>query len=66
MVDISTLNPGDRVRIVDRWPADGSARQNPDGKMDKWLGSVMTVSGVGNGFVKMLEDCNDRHSWGWA
>ena len=30
MVDTKILKPGDRVRIVDRWPADGSAVQNPE------------------------------------
>ena len=33
---------GDRVRIVSRWPPDG--KQNPEGRMDRWLGKEMTIS----------------------
>ena len=54
MIDISTLCPGDRVRIVDSWVP--GCRQNVQGKMDKWLGSVMTVSEIRGDFVWMEED----------
>ena len=70
MVDTRTLNPGDRVRIVDRWPADKSARQNSYGEMDKWLGMVMTVRSLPdeNGAIKMIDDKGERmqeDGWYW-
>ena len=66
MVDIRTLNPGDRVRIVDRWPADGSAGQNTHGGMDKWLGMVMTVRSPADedGCVKMVDDQGEGLGYG--
>ncbi len=66
MVDTKILKPGDRVRIVDRWPADGSAVQNPEGKMDHWLGQTMTVKYVGLCTVAMCEDDGERYGGGWA
>lgn len=70
MVDTKTLKPGDRVRIVDRWPADGSARQNSYGGMDKWLGRVMTVRSLADrdGAIKMVDDKREeikRDGWYW-
>ena len=55
---------GDKVRIVSAWPKDGSACQNNEGKMDKWLGKVMTVRKVTSRFYTMEED---REEWfdGW-
>lgn len=37
-------NIGDKVRIIDKW--DGNHGQNVHGKMDKWLGKVMTIREV--------------------
>ncbi len=34
---------GDKVRIVKKWPADGSAFQNSHGYMDRWLGKAVTI-----------------------
>ena len=34
-------NPGDKVKIVDRWSED--CHQKTGGEMDKWLGKIMTV-----------------------
>lgn len=34
---------GDKVRIVKQWPADGSAFQNSNGLMDKYLGKTLTI-----------------------
>lgn len=73
MVDITMLSPGTKVRIVDRWT--NGCRENSQGLMDKWLGSVMTVTGhmkarYGGDYVYMLEDegdCpfNGRESGHW-
>lgn len=38
-------NVGDRVRIIDDW-SKGDDSQNHAGKMDKWLGKVMTINEV--------------------
>lgn len=51
---------GDKVKIVDRWSE--GCHQNLDGKMDKWLGKIMTVSSKYDlGTYKMLEDT----VWNW-
>lgn len=62
---------GDKVRIVGGRPKDGSAYQNPEGGMDKWLGKVMTIVGfdynLGARCYKMAEDKKDHLCWteGW-
>lgn len=67
MVDVRTLKPGDRVKIVDAWvrSEDGRTRWNSEGCMDRYLGTVMTVEMVPNRifqFVKMQEDGGE---WSW-
>lgn len=59
---------GDKVRIVDKWPKDGSACQNHEGQMDKWLGKVMTIREVRPTSYRMEEDKKDRGFFlsGWA
>ena len=62
MFDISLLKPGDQIRIVDAWPADGSAHQvNP---MNKFLGQTVTVycSFPEYRCIKIQED-NERWNW---
>lgn len=55
---------GDRVRIVDEWPKEGG--QNRKGKMDKWLGKVMTVRGFSLfDTYKMAEDTHENDGDGW-
>ena len=73
MVDISSLKPGDIVKIVDSWP--GHIGQNSQGDMDKWLGATMTVrkqcgTGLFGGvgvvpYVEMAEDFAQGDGWGW-
>lgn len=53
---------GDKVRIVDKWVAGCS--ENIEGKMDKWLGKVMTVRAIENGCYRMEEDSNE-YCGGW-
>ena len=55
---------GDRVRIVSKW-GDG-CNQNLKGKMDKWLGKVMTVRDVGITLYRMVEDTEDNEWGGWV
>ena len=55
---------GDKVRIVSKW-GEGCC-QNRSGKMDKWLGKVMTVRDVGITLYRMVEDIEDNESGGWA
>ena len=59
---------GDRVRIVSEAPI--SPWWNDSGKMDKWLGQVMTIRDEDDGVYKMVEDefdtnCNFLPGWDW-
>lgn len=68
MVPIEALYPGMRVKIVDKWvPGCG---QNKAGRMDKYLGQIVTVIKVRNGCVYIEEDAGscDFHEgghWNW-
>lgn len=56
---------GDKVRIVSKWGK--GCNQNPDGKMDKWLGKNMTIRAIYYGCVyKMKEDAAEWRGDGWA
>lgn len=63
--EMSTLRPGDKVKIVDIW-VDG-CNQAPDGAMDKFLGQVVTVRDVFThfNFIHILEDDNSWGGWNW-
>lgn len=52
---------GDKVRIVDQWNDD--CCQNLEGKMDEWLGKVVTIVAVTpwGGYRMKEDDC----TWGW-
>ena len=54
---------GDKVRIVSKW-GEGCC-QNEKGKMDKWLGEVMTVRYAGCSIYRMVEDTEDNICGGW-
>lgn len=57
---------GDKVRIVDKWK-DGCC-QNFKGKMDKWLGKVMTIRAVfdnDRACYRMEEDEEENCGAGW-
>lgn len=64
----TVLHPGDRVLIVDKWQDND---HNHCGKMDHWLGQVMTVRGTTlHGSIIMEEDAGEfpasQHSgWFW-
>lgn len=55
---------GDKVRIVSEWGK--GCCQSPTGKMDKWLGKVMTVRDVGITLYRMVEDIEDNEWGGWV
>lgn len=65
--ELNKLKPGDMVVIVDQWPRpNGTGRQNHQGKMDKWLGQIMTVRRTGPMEVQMEEDRNENNGgWFW-
>lgn len=54
---------GDKVRIVGY----RTFHMNSFGKMDKWLGKVMTVRGIERGLhgYWMVEDCGENKGRGW-
>ena len=54
---------GDKVRIVSKWGE--GCNQNLKGKMDKWLGKVMTVRDAGVAFCSMVEDSTENGGYGW-
>lgn len=62
---------GDKVRIVSKW--NKNTEENDEGKMDKYLGTVMTIRRVyvnrdGEAFYDMEEDAGDRPfglGWNW-
>jgi len=73
MVDIRTLKPGDRVRIVSEWNEE--CYDVP--KMDKWLGEIMTVREchpdgadfLGHPYAFMWEalgEGNNGEGWYWT
>ena len=55
---------GDKVRIVSKWGE--GCYQSSTGRMDKWLGKVMTVRDVGITLYRMVEDIEDNESGGWV
>ena len=75
--DFDSLKPGDKVKIVDAWlpkeerfHAWGPCNENEEGKMDHWLGKVMTVREVSNfsNDVRMAEDIHEgvyTDGWYW-
>ena len=56
---------GDKVRIVSEWGK--GCHENADGKMDKWLGKVMTIISVDcdRECYKMREDKSEHNGYGW-
>lgn len=53
---------GDKVKIVDEWV---SGAQNMLGKMDKWLGKVMTIRRVDSMCNYKMEEDADENGSGW-
>jgi len=69
MVNISELSQGMRVKIVDEWmESNGKGRQDTEGEMSVYLGSIVTVGGIynhmrfENHFMSIKED---KGTWNW-
>lgn len=54
---------GDKVKIVDKFTPD--CHPNSEGRMNKYLGTVMTIEKVFPGWYKMKEDKGDVRRWSW-
>lgn len=54
---------GDKVKIVDKFTPD--CHPNPEGYMNKYLGTVMTIEKVFPGWYKMKDDKGDVRQWSW-
>ena len=52
---------GDKVRIVDH----RTDNMNPFGRMDKWLGKVMTIRDFSSPGYWMREDYGENYGYGW-
>lgn len=55
---------GDKVRIVSKWGL--GCYQNSGGRMDKWLGKVMTIRSVSSDDYRMEEDYHEHYGGGWS
>lgn len=58
------LKVGDRVRIKKR----RGRHWNHDGKMDKWMGKIVTICEIYGGVVGIMEDSKEGYSgggWEW-
>jgi hypothetical protein len=60
------IQVGDKIKIVDKWPENGTARQNNAGHMDRYLGGIYTVKIVNNApnnwYCRIKED---DQTWIW-
>ena len=62
--EFEKLKVGDKVKIVDKRTGTG---WNLRGKMDKWLGKIMTIRNNLYGYVKMREDYDESYDgWCWS
>lgn len=66
IAEFRTLKPGDKVVIVSEWEDPVGGCQNHKGKMDRWLGQVMTISSINGSIACMTEDKGERDGSGWS
>lgn len=68
MIDMSQLYKGALVKIVDAWP-EGGAGEDDEGRMDCYLGQILTVSDISDGlnyfFVEEDRDDYGDYTWYW-
>lgn len=57
---------GDRVRIVKNWDKTNKSRVNSSGRMDRWLGKIMTIKETHDGYYKMIDDSAENFGRGWS
>ena len=62
LAEMRMLQPGDRVEIIASWDQQERRRENTEGEMDPWLGTVATVTELGRERVKIEEDGG---KWNW-
>ena len=60
MVNLKDLFPGDKVEIVSQW--NSKCHENTAGKMNKYLGTIMTVRVITSIYAYMNEDGGQ---WAW-
>lgn len=64
MVPLEQLSPGMHVKIVDQWVP--GCYQNDAGRMDKYLGQVVTVLEIRDDYILIEEDEKDYFGhWYW-
>lgn len=63
MIDLNDLHIGDSVKIIDKWP--GFIGQNNAGKMDKYLGKIVTVSAIVYDGFRISEDDYENYGAKW-
>lgn len=54
MVEIGKLSPGMRVKVVDQW--NENTHENHSGRMDKYLGKVVTIKATSRLAAYIEED----------
>ena len=54
---------GDKVKIVKHWT--NKTNENSEGKMDKWLGKIMTIRKIDRDGYKMVEYLGENYGGGW-
>lgn len=59
VIDIKTLYPGTKVKVVDQWPLVFGFNHNPE--MDRHLGQVVTIQDVDERTVHIKEDDEHKH-----
>lgn len=60
---MSKYHVGDRVVVVKNWPPNRAARQNPEGFMDQYLDTIVTIDCMDYGDLYRIKE--DRHCWLW-
>lgn len=60
VIDIKTLRPGTRVKVVDQWPLVFGFNHSPE--MNRHLGQVVTIQSVDERTVRVKED-GEHKNW---
>lgn len=60
VIDINTLCPETRVKVVDQWPLVFGFNHNPE--MNRHLGQVVTIHDVDERTVQVKED-DEHRNW---
>ena len=63
MVDIGLLSPGMKIKIVDQWVP--GCKEDSGGRMDYWLGQIVTVRTILHESIHIEEDRGEFLGNGW-